>query len=58
MPVVIMGDDTCKHIASRNHQEEQTSDYIRLSMPELQPCDKTGYRHWARSLKMPFLIEI
>lgn len=51
MPVVIMGDATCKHIASRNHKEEDTPDYIRLSMPELQPSDKAGYRHWARSLR-------
>ena len=51
MPVVIMGDATCKHIASLNHKEEQTAEYIRLSIPEPQPADKNSYRHWARSLR-------
>lgn len=51
MPVVIMGDDTCKHIASRNHQEEQTADYIRLSMSEPRSVDTDSYRDWARSLR-------
>lgn len=50
-PVVIMGDATCKHIASLNHKEEQTAEYIRLSIPEPQPADKNSYRHWARSLR-------
>lgn len=57
MPVVIMGDDTCKYIANLNHKEEQTAEYIRLSIPELQPCDKAGYRHWAL-YEMLILIEI
>ena len=51
MPVVIMGDDTCKHIASRNHKEEQNADYIRLSMPEPQTADTDCYCHWVRSLR-------
>ena len=51
MPVVIMGDDTCKHIASRNHKEEDTPDYIRLSMSEPLSADTDSYRHWARSLR-------
>ena len=51
MPAVIMGDDTCKHITSRNHQEEQTADYIRLSMSEPQSVDTDDYRHWAQSLR-------
>lgn len=51
MPVVIMGDDTCKHITSRNHQEEQTADYIRLSMSEPRSVDTDSYRHWARNLR-------
>ena len=51
MPVVIMGNDAYKYITSRNHQEEQTADYSCLSIPESQPSDKAGYRHWARSLR-------
>ena len=51
MPVVIMGDDTCKHIASRNHKEEDTADHIRLSMSEPRSVDTDSYRHWARSLR-------
>ena len=51
MPVVIIGDDTCKHITSRNHQEEQTADYIRLFMSEPRSVDTDSYRHWARSLR-------
>ncbi len=51
MSVVIMDDDTCKYIASRNHQEEQTEDYIRLSMSEPRSVDTDSYRHWARSLR-------
>ena len=51
MPVVIMDDDTCKHITSRNHQEEQTADYIRLSMSEPRSVDTDIYRHWARKMR-------
>ena len=51
MPVVIMGDDTCKHIVSRNHKEEQTADYIRLSMSEPRSVDTDDYRDWARKMR-------
>ena len=51
MPVVIMDDDTCKYIASRNHQEEQTAEYIRLTLSELRSVDKNSYRDWARNLR-------
>ena len=51
MPVVIIGNDTCKHITSLNHKEEDTPDYIRLSMSEPQSVDTDDYRHWAQSLR-------
>ena len=50
MPVVIMGDDTCKHITSLNHKED-TPDYIRLSMSEPRSADTDSYRHWARKMR-------
>ena len=51
MPVVILGNEAHGHIATLCHKEEQTSDYIRLSMSEPRSVDTDRYRHWARSLR-------
>ena len=53
MPVIILDNDTYKYIASLNHKEEETPDYIRLSVPETLPAGVNGYRDWARKMRKP-----
>lgn len=51
MPVVILGNDACRHMAALCRKEEQTPNYTRLSVPEIRPADPDGYRDWARELR-------
>ena len=51
MPVVILGNEAHGHIATLCHKEEQTPDYIRLSVPETLPAGVNGYRDWAQGLR-------
>ena len=51
MPVVILGNEAHGHIATLCHKEEQTSDYIRLSIPETLSVGINGYRDWAKEMR-------
>ena len=51
MPVVILGNEAHGHIATLCHKEEQTSDYICLSVPETLSAGINSYRSWAKEMR-------